>query len=89
MDHSKSFLPNALVGKASGAVIDRRRRYIGLVIDGEEYSFEAPDLSSFDAATRFVSSAGVPIHEIRVLQMSFWLMVAAGLVMTVVVSMLR
>lgn len=83
------YLPNYLVGKASGAVVDRRSSYIGLVIEGEECSFSAPDTASFDRAIGMLSLAGVPIHEVQSLRTSFWLIVAIGLLVIVAVSLFR
>ncbi|MFC3725707.1 hypothetical protein [Neoaquamicrobium sediminum] len=72
-------LSRDLAEKASGAVVDRRSHYIGLIINGEECSFQPIDLTSFDKAIGLLSNVGVPVHEERKILRAFWLTVAAGL----------
>ena len=75
----ESHLPKDLVTKASGAVVDRKMRYIGLIVNLEERPFHTPDLPSFDEAIDLLAKAGVPIQEDRNLRWAFWLAAAAGM----------
>ena len=70
--------PNDLLEEASGAVVDRRTCYIGLIINTEERPFRTSDLPSFDQAIDLLTKAGVPIQEERSLHWAFWLAAGTG-----------
>lgn len=71
-------LPKALIEDASGAVVDRTDRYIGLIISTEEHPFHTPDLLSFDDTIDMLAKSGVPIQEERCLRRAFWLAAGVG-----------
>lgn len=81
---TEGYVPNELIDEASGAVVDRHTRYIGLIISTEERPFRTHDLSSYDEAVERLAKAGIPMQEDRSLRRAFWLTAAAGAFVTLI-----
>jgi hypothetical protein len=71
-------LSEQLLKDASGAVVDERGRYIGLIVKEEEHSHRLDDCVSFERALEQLKKYHVPVNQERSLRKYFWITVGAG-----------